>query len=440
MKKSLLLLATAALTVPGAAFAADETNRELAITYANFHVQRKDYAAADRALSDHLRTDAQDSEAWNILGLVRIKAGNPTQAVEAFARAASVTGAPSHGIYLYNYADALSRSGDEARARKSLEEASSDAAVGSSARQALEELKPGRSLPELRLSPPARWNADMTVATGYDTNVLLFSDTTLASITGTGTASPFFLLAPRVSHSGDALGGRLDSDASVTFLDETGSSASAFNNLSVSAGSRLARPDKSFGLFHSYLGRLDYSMLNLSGLEFFHWSALAGWRGVAQHRKGSETYFELPLRYQKFHTAAGDDPANDRTGPALAPTIGHRHQFGELDVDIALQFEKLFSRGANFHSTAFRVPLSLTHPLPWDLTGTLGLEVARIRYPDSSAKRADTSVQGSLVLSRRLFDRLNGILSYSYTKNSSNTDTAAYTKNSVALLVTYALL
>src|SRR3989338_5607246 len=69
-------------------FAGAEADRAIVEAKVAYHLQSKNYAAAAQVLTHHLERDPVYDRGWNLLGLVRYRAGDAPGANEAFRKAA----------------------------------------------------------------------------------------------------------------------------------------------------------------------------------------------------------------------------------------------------------------------------------------------------------------------------------------------------------------
>ncbi|MGE0616355.1 MAG: hypothetical protein AB7P04_12010 [Bacteriovoracia bacterium] len=427
--------------VVGAASAADQTNREIVRTFANFYFQQGEYAQGQNYLMQYLETDAGDVGAWNLLGIFFAETNEFKKAQQAFYHAAKNSTGEDRGIYLYHYADALARNGDMNEAKKSLELARAYPTVTVAADAALDTLTAGKPLPDLELDKPGKWSVLGTLGTGYDTNVLLSSDTSLASTTTTNAASLFSSLTAQALYTKEVWGGRGNARTSAGYTYYFSSDARTYNSLGVVLAADWGRPLKTLtGWTFSYGNEFSLNYLNYNGFRFYNWSDALSATAKLQIDLRSEVEFKLPLRYQKFKFDTGDDAADDRTGFALPVEVTYRRYVDANVLSAGLKYERLLASGANYRSHTFSLPLSWTRLLPWELYWGLGLEGARVTYPESSTGRADTYLRLSTSFTRVFSSELSGTLSYGFQRNISNVASAQYGKHAVSILVTYGFL
>ena len=112
-----------------------------------------------------------------------------SEATYTFQNAIQYASADEKGIIYYHAANNQTQMGNKVKAKEYLMKASEDRSVARSARRALQELNTSSSLPELKVAQPGRWSVSGGIKYGYDDNVLLFSENTLATVSQTETAS-----------------------------------------------------------------------------------------------------------------------------------------------------------------------------------------------------------------------------------------------------------
>ncbi len=416
----------------------EETNREVARTYSSFYLGQKDLSASIKVLMEHLKTDPKDTGAWHLLGLTLLESHENTKASQAFYQALATSSELGRGLYLYYYADALNRSGDINKAKAVLERALKESDVSEVVKEALANLKPNVALPPIRFAKRGNWKGSLTLIGGYDTNVLLTSDSAIASISRSDTASPFGTFVGQIAHTKSLASGQLQSRGSAGANMNTAVAAKTYNTIFSSLGFDWGNGEEEFKSFDQALGEtFDINWLNSSGYKFFSWTNTLKWRGALHHGASSDTEIEIPGFYTKSALDSTDDPANDRSGLGLRPSLLHRRYFAFGVITISARFEKLFAKGANYKSSTISVPFTWSRNVFLGLFGTLGLEGAQVKYPESSTLRSDRYLKASASLGRRVSKKIVGSLDYGYTRNISNVETARYNKHSLSLMVNY---
>ena len=441
MRAVFLVLAGFCMGFAGPARAADETNREIARTFANFHLQQKNLRPGWAVLRQHLESDPADVGAWNLLGLIYLEADQPSYAMKAFHNAIErgSTSDPERGIYLYNYADAANRAGRETQARDLLAQSAVHELSGAGAKLAMAELKSGAALPVLSLEAKS-WSGSATVFSGYDSNVLLFSDSVVSGGTATGTASPAVSTILQARHSRAFASQPLEAAISTGFTYYQASESRKFNNLLSAIALDWGADNDELAVFDGSVGtQLDLSFMNTNGFQFFNWSEALQWRGKLRHSLRAETEFAIPFTYYKFRVEEGDDPEDDRSGLGLAPSLTHSRQFGSSRISGGLRVETLFSRGDNYRSYSLAIPVSVSRPVgaEWRLRALAEPQAAS--YSRSATGRRDRGIKFGLALARSFGSSFSATMDYSFRRNLSNVELATYAKHSLMLMVNYEL-
>ena len=421
--------------------ATDVTNREVALTFAQFHFTQKDYPSARESIIEHLKEDKRDANGWNLLGLTYLFTGDLVKASKALANAVKIAAGQDKGIYLYNYADALNRQGDSKKARLVLNRATQFERVEVASKGALKNLVSQQPLPELILDQPSAWRSNLSLSSGYDSNVLLYSSDTLSFTDSTGTASPVFSLLAQLSRKSDAFGGELNWNNGVSFAYHTTDEANAYNALAGTIGLDWAAPGNGVSAGSWGLGNdLSISFLNLNdSFGFFNWKEQPYVRFNFQHNKSWSSRVKVPIFYQKFVVEATDEAVDDRSGVGLKPEIVSTVLSGKNIFTAGLQFEQIFTNGSNYQSTAVGIPLSWSRRVLKNYFGSLRVEGVMLNFPRSSTLRKDTLVKAGLGLSRRFSEKWFGSLNYLFTRNFSSVASADYSKHAGTLVLNYGI-
>lgn len=447
MKLKFLAVITLLLTQIAGAETFNETNREVSRTFARFYLDQKEFSEAQSVLAGHLVTDVSDSSAWNFLGLTYMETADYPRASKAFRKAISLTQGKSEkrdsrGIYLYNYADSLVRMGDVDPARKILIATLQYDQIESSARKALRSLKKGEELPPLDVQLPVQttWSGEVSLRSGYDTNVLLYSDSSLASASRSDTASPNTSLGISVGNKTGLWGGALKTKAGSSFTYQTNQAARSYNSLYNSLGlDWVEAPREPKRFTHGIGSAVDLSYLNTNGFRFFHWSGELGWKGYLQHSSRSQTEFEIPLFYQNYSTENLSTLDDDRTGFGARAKMTHSRVVGAYVLSLGAELERQSTQGSNYKSYSISAPLSAVRSLFWKMTGVASFELTRTWYPNSSENRKDTNLSFSLGFFKKFGKAWGGALDLIFLRNVSNQESAQYTKNAVSITASYDL-
>lgn len=427
------------LTSVCAASANEETNRELARTFANFYIRQKDFKQAQSALASHLEQDPADVEAWNLMGLASMEISDLTQAKQAFFRASQNEKTESRGIYLYHYADALNRGGETDKAKDALKIASQYELVKESSARALTLLKPNEKLPDLYLSETAKWTKGISVSIGYDTNVMMAPNTTLANLTASDIASPNATAMARVGVVKPKFTRELEASLLGAFTYQTNPAAYQFTSI---YGALMAEYRENGDEFSRYYWGLpikgDIALLNTSGFQIFNWNATLNPRMGYRLSGISRIEFEPFAAYRYFTLATGFDTSNDRTGLAFGALATYRSFFGAWEYSIGLKFDRQFARGNNFSSHSYLIPIMITSPIVfWSGRVAFKSDQGMNDFPLSSYVRRDFVVSPQFLFFRKFGQNWTGTATLGALFNFSNTAFADYRKYYATVMAGY---
>jgi tetratricopeptide (TPR) repeat protein len=426
------------------ALATDVTNREIARLYADAAIAEKDYAGAIRTLSEHVAADPEDGGAWHLLGVTQLLANQPERAIESFEKALPRVPEENRGITRYYLADAYSRKGDPSKSVELLRAAKEEEVSAWSASRALADgLGTGAPLPEIVPGYPGGFDGSLWAGTAYDSNVLLASNDSLATISRSDVASPKFTVGGNAVYTKKGYrGGNLVALGGANFDAHTATNAQRLNSLGTNVGAEWARPaSTSDGIVHSFGDDFGLNFLNNDGFSFYSWQDTLRWRGILQQGYGVETEFSAPVRYQKYASPAAQSPDDERTGVAVGAEVAQRRQYRDRTGSIGLAAERAFTRGKNYRSWTFNLPIGWRDPsLPfWGLGLRANLVPSIVRYPSSTNSRHDFNVTGTLSLTKPVRERTTAALNYIYVTNPSNLTAATYQKHTIGLQVIYAI-
>ncbi|MCM0605414.1 MAG: hypothetical protein KA715_04940 [Xanthomonadaceae bacterium] len=411
--------------------AADEvTNRELARTYANFYLRQKDFKQAQSSLASHLESDPADTEAWNLMGLAAMEIPDLSGAKQAFYRASQDEKSDSRGIYLYHFADALNRAGDVVKARDALKIAAQYSQVKDSAHRALELMKEKQPLPELFLSENARWNKSVAVSVGYDTNVMMAPNTTLANLTASDIASPNAMVMGKIGFVKPKFTREIEASLLGAFQYQTNPAAYQFTSIyGALSGEYRENGDEFSNFYWGIPVKADAALLNTSGFQVFNWNASFNPR--FGHRMDALSRIELEpfAAYRWFLLASGSDTANDRTGFAFGAAATYRSFLGAWEYAVGVKFDRQFARGGNFSSYSYMIPISFVSPTVfWSSKLAIKSDVGVIDYPLASYTRRDFVINPQVALFRKFGQKWTGTFTVGSLINSSSLSSADYRK------------
>lgn len=424
------------------AFAAVETDREVARTFANFYLSQKKPMEARRVLQEHLAVDAQDAASWNLAGLLQLKDRDAAGAEQSFRAAlkATKTSDPDYGAYLYNLADSFSRQRKKSLAFRALKRAKLFASVSGSAETALDVYADGEALPPLHIVEPGKWSGSLSLKGGYDTNVLLFSDVSYASASPSDTASPFAQLSVRGTYRKETNALGMMTLKGLAFGNlETASVAQTFTSALASIGAEFgdATPeDPGFGWSWGVEGLGMF--MNSDGIKPYLVNGQAFFKGALRHTAVAVTEVEIPVRYQLYFQAATTAADDIRNGLAGRAKFQHVRWFGSHKVSVGVGYELQLTSGKNFKSHELAAPIAWTFPIAAAWTGNVGGELGRTWYPENTQSRLDTFWKVGGGVTFKVNAAWTVAVDYQYRRNVSNLSTATYVKHQGTGALTYA--
>ncbi len=415
---------------------ADEvTNREIIQTFVNYHLSQKEFSEAEEKLVNHLNIDSKDSERWNLLGLVRVEMKKYKEADEAFEEAANTAPPEVKCVYYYNHAAALSKLDRQAEVETLLKKAMADDRVRDSARAALDAVRNGQEPPPLRLIYPGQFSFGTSLMAGYDSNVQLIAINTLDSISRSDTASYVVIPSVRAGYKKDFYNGLMDASTNFTYSYYTNSETSKFNSV---LGALQARWIPDYGRKPFVWGvntKVNLIFLNTDGYKFYNWNQGFGLEAEWTHSANSKTTFEIPLRLQRFDDVG--DSNNFRTGVAVGAKGSHRFRLKASQMSAGLEVERVWTRGGNYKSYQYTVPVSWARGLGRNWIGSASLRAGQVFYIESATNRRDTSLNPTLAVNKIFTSAFTTSISYSYTRNISSVDSASYQKHNAFLAANY---
>jgi len=421
---------------------ARETDREVTRTYSQFYINENRMADAKQELVDHLKVDPEDASAWNVLGLIFMDEKDFERAGGYFFNAAKwAQTQDDRAVYLYNYADAEVQLGDTEKAMKALRLAARSQSVRESANDALDILSAGKPLPNLKMTPPTRFSLNIGLNSGYDSNVVLAADQSVATLQTSEVASVFLTPNFSLNHKTAMGHGTLESNLFSAFTWNLNSEVSSLNSLVLGLDSQWGRGPEGAPDFASAYGySFSTSFINRDGLDWFSWSPTLFWKGTWYHGNDDETEFNVPVRYQGY---VGDDssgPDNRRSGFGVLPQITHRFYFGIYSLSLSGLYERHFARGINFKVNRFAFPITFGFPIWSNIALSLNTGFEYLNYFESTAGRKDKLFTAGLSLSKTLWQDWSFSVSYSGTRNISNSADAKYWRHAGTLSIIYGVL
>jgi hypothetical protein len=418
-----------------------DTNREVALTYAQVYLEQKLYEEAEAVLQQSLNQDGQDGAVLNYLGLVQLLEKRTAQACYSFQTASILFKEQQDQIYaLYNLADCLHRGGrrtDSIRVLRELEQR--EVGISNSAEHALDLIDGGvlgmdEPLPPYLKKARGKFRIGGTVSSGYDTNVLLIEESvstgTPLSQRGSFYVTPSAQLGYLGGFRKTVMDARLISAYTNYFTSEVNGFNNLYNRFDVFLGSGMIR----WGIFG------DLVMLNNDGFGVYNYDAGVMWQMTRKYGANDVFTLETPLRYQKFILTEGVIEANDRTGADLLIRANYRSQWTDSDFwSLTGSLDNQYSTGQNYRLTALSLPFTVGLSLPliknWGLVNTFSAEVGGQYYWQNDQGRRDWWVRGGAGIIAPFFRDWNFTVDYYFHKNNSTISAATYSKGVFSFLL-----
>tara|TARA_Y100000590_G_C15740371_1_gene1020055 strand:+ start:2495 stop:3919 length:1425 start_codon:yes stop_codon:yes gene_type:complete len=417
----------------------NETNREIARTISQFYLEQKNFEEAENTLISHLKEDPKDHRAWNLLGLSYSRDGQTRRAASAFYRASRRSQGTIRAVYLYNYANMLNQIGKGKQAKKILNFVNRYDETEESANHALEVMKPRQPLPDLKMTPPAVWSLSSTLTTGYDSNVLLISDSSSPATAASSMASPVFIPAIRFGYEKPWLGGSFVAGGNSSFSYYSNVTTQSFNTWYTgltSSWKKLPEFGKGWGIQVGDTFSLTFLNSN-STFNWFSWVNSVDFQTFYYFSETSYLTFSSPIKYQSFNLSEGTIAENDRTGFGVKPGVAFQSVLGKSIYSFGIHYDIVFASGKNFKSNTIEVPFWINLPIFWNLSWRLDGTFSSIDYPTNTSNRRDLRFYAGTSLTKRWFEGFSTTVDYHLTRNNSNLTTADFTKHVGTVAVSY---
>jgi hypothetical protein len=412
------------------------TNNNITIIQLEALKENNQPKTALKLLDYELNRDPQNHELWAYLGLNYVEQKNYMKAKEAYKKAVENSRSPQADLYLYNLAEAENLNGNTEDAKKYLNQIPEGSAYKSSAQNALMNMKSGQKLADAKLDIPGNFKVNLGLKTGYDDNVLLFSENTLATAQRTDTASAYLNPELNIAYSKPVSYGLFHSSLNLNsqlYQNEKAKPYQSFAGV-LSAGVSAQKPAWA-NLTHSLTNTFKSSYLDTSN-TFNHqsWDDTLQWKGIQNFSEASNLTYGFAVRYQKYPEGAGLD---NRTGVALKPEVTYSTSRGDYSGSIGANYERLAAEGDNYKSDTLGVPLSVDKKINESINANLGFTYTYTQYPDSSTNRKDGTGNLNASFNKQFNKKLSSGLGYTYTKNASSESSATYTRQTIDLKVNY---
>lgn len=352
----------------------------------------------------------EPSVLYNI-GVCRYRLGAYAEAERAFVELAARWPAMAP-LADYNAGLARYRLGDEAGAAAAFRRAAeaSDPTLAGLAARMLERLSPAEPVPA--------WSAFVDLSLGFDDNVALREDASLAA--GASTDSPFVAAFGQLGRApgGNGFGGTASAYA-VRYPD----AAEFDQNILQLAGFFSG----AWGGFDVELGpEVAFSTLDGDGFERRLGAALALQRDLSDAAR-----LEARLVFETIDGIDDRFAFVDGTRGALALALERRAGPARFGLEYALSVDDRADPSAS--PTRHHFTLRYDRPLdgPWAVGAMAGFRTSR--YDDLAEPREEERRELGLALYRELPEGWQLALDYRYTSNSANVDAFDYERNRMQL-------
>jgi len=426
-----------------------KTNREITITYVNHYLSLGNKAKAESILKGHLTVDVDDYEASHLLGLLTWEGGQKELANPYFKAACKqIYLNPKHflepelermtGAYLYHYAQSLQAIGNTEKSKTALKLAKYSRYVSEAASVGLKNLDAGVPLSPLEFSEPGLFNMLASFGVGYDSNVLLLSEDTLAVSAQSQTESLSSLMSASLTYLKPMWDGLFSANFSPSFQYYASTNAQTFNTLSTHVeASWSTPPPQDSGWKHEWVSQFDLTFLNSDGLEFYQWIKTLGYEGQNHYWNGDDLKVAVLPRYQKTTFDETSDPDIERTGLGAKLSADYSKVFSWVSATGGLYYDRSQVKGKGYRTHQLGTVIEGTRSLPYQLSGNVSFDFSKVWYLEADDLRIDTPMKANLSVSRMVTKKIQGTFEYQWKKNFSNTVDAQYAKHTITLTGTY---
>jgi hypothetical protein len=382
-----------------------------------------------------------------MLGIAYRLKGDWKNAGAALVQAGVYSAGLERGSALYLAADSQVHAGNMERAQKTLNAVAQIPGLGTSARAAAAQAKPGMTLPPLVFdpdeakaltTPPVRpWNLNLNAALGYDSNVLLLPDSETA---GQNPSTVMAIVGAQGDYSSKLLGWDVKGLYSASYNKNFNSLATTFDNIPLMMGLEWNVPGR-WAEEHDlvFSQQVTASFVNTAGMGLFSNAVGIGVRAMLFQRDDHVIDANVPLTYNMYPGVTVASATDDRTGVATSPTVSHRHVVMGHAVSETIGYSQQFASGQNFQSTAISAAMTVGVDLPMQIVGNLAASASKTSYPRHTTGRSETKWNLGFELTRKvqIVVPLNANFAYGVENNSSTISSASYFKHSVLLKVGY---
>jgi hypothetical protein len=385
-----------------------------------------------------INKDTKNHELWAYLGMMQYEQSNYSNSVAAYQMAIQHSQPPQSDIYNYRVAEVENMLGSTENAAEYLNRIPENSPYRASAKKALKKLKPKQKFDEIEAEVSGNFKTNLGVKLGYDDNVLLFSENTLATAQRTDTASIYVNPDLTISYSKPVQYGLFNSSLNLNTQQYGNPNAKIYQSFAGSLNLGLSAQQEGWaGLVHSFHNTFKTSYLDSNSFSQQSWDDTVQWRGVKKLSDTDSVNFGFSIRYQNYIQSAGALKADNRTGLAFKPEATFNSTIGEYGCSAGLSYERLQAEGDNYKSDSFSLPLSLDKKINDSVNANMGLTYTYVQYPNSATSRKDGTANLNAGLNKQFSKLFSSGIGYSYTKNASSESAGTYTRQTIELKVNY---
>lgn len=424
-----------------------DTNREVAITYAQIYLEQKLYDEAETALLLSLKNDGENGTVLNFLGLVQLQQKNYSQACYSFQTASIVFQEVQNRIYsLYNLADCLHQGGRRQEAINVLKDlAKKEEGISNSAEKTLELIEAGvissrEPLPPYRKRSRGQYRLTGAISGGFDTNVLLVEEDVAAGYSLSDRGSFYYTPSIQFGYLGRFLGRNLDLRLVSAYTSYVATNSTGYNNLYNRLDMYFGSGNVRWDLFG------DVIFLNNSGsFAVYNYDVGVMWQQTRKTASNETITLEVPVKYQKFVLSAGTSTDNDRSGGDVQMKLGYRRMNSEQEYfSISGMLDNQYAIGKNYRLSGITIPFTKAIELPFfsslGFLNTFSGELGGQLYWQSELNRRDWWFKAGTGISKTLWESWYFSVDFYFFRNNSNVDAATYSKGVTSFLLSHGFL
>ncbi len=295
---------------------------------------------------------------------------------------------------------------------------------------------------EQKPSMPWSFNANASLLSGYDANILQISDSMAPSASNLG--SLFTSVGLQGVVSGGFLGGVLSVSGSGGYTMNSNELATGLNNITAAGGLQWGPTPSAGSSFAWTLGGNVASTFMESGdygLYFLNYTV----QPTLSYRISSYLNADLSGSYgiNKYPGVSVESDRDNRGGYQYGGILGLRSVLGETSLGSSVSYTKQISTGDNFKTNGLALSANAANPLRfWNSSLSANLGWSSVQYPTSDTSRADQIYSAGLgweVPVHLWSQKFKTTSSFGWSHVDSTDDAANFTKLFFNLQLVYAI-